>query len=112
MNPNYTSINVKEALADKNSIFYFYQKMLQYRKDNPALIYGDFQLLAAESEKVFAYKRWNENEEFCIILNFSEEKLVLSNFVNVDGFKLKKSNYSFRSIYLRSWEANIYKKIM
>jgi len=32
VNPNYQEINVKRALADPNSIFYYYQKLIQLRK--------------------------------------------------------------------------------
>ncbi len=33
VNPNYKEINVAQALADKNSIFYYYQKLLRLRKE-------------------------------------------------------------------------------
>ncbi len=108
INPNYTTINAKEALADEASIFYFYKELLAYRKDNPTLIYGDYQLLAAESETVYAYKRWDEDGAFLVVLNFSDHQLSLSNFVDIDNYKLVKSNYQARSIFLRPWEARIY----
>lgn len=112
INPNYTEINAKEALIDTNSIFYFYQKMLSYRKENPTLIYGDYQLLAAESEAIYAYRRWNEGGDFLVILNFSEEQLNTSNFVNTDTYRLVHANYNHRSIFLRPWEARIYRKLV
>lgn len=111
INPNYTTINAKTALANKASVFYFYKKLLTYRKTTPTLIYGDYQLLAAESEKVYAYRRWDADGDFLIILNFSDEKLSLSNFVNTDTHSLVQSNYPNRSIFLRPWEARIYQKL-
>ena len=35
VNPNYPSINVAQALADPDSIFYYYQKLIQLRKTDP-----------------------------------------------------------------------------
>ncbi|MFK7979507.1 MAG: alpha-glucosidase [Saprospiraceae bacterium] len=110
INPNYTEINAKEALGDMNSIFYFYQKMLTYRKENSTLIYGDYQLLAADSETVYAYRRWDEAGDFLVILNFSEQQLTLSNLVNIDAYQLVQSNYTNRSVFLRPWEARIYRR--
>ena len=109
VNPNYQQINVKEALADKDSIFYFYQKMLAFRKTNPTLIYGDFRLLTIESEQVFAYERKDEEGTFLILLNFTDEPLLVANFVNVDSYQLLMHNYTSRSFYLRPREARIYK---
>jgi len=109
INPNYATINAKEALADEASIFYFYKALLTYRKANPTLIYGAYQILAAESELVYAYRRWDEDGEFLVILNFSDTQLSVSNYVAIDNYKLVKSNYQNRSIFLRPWEARIYK---
>ena len=84
--------------------------MLTYRKQYKTLIYGDYQLLAAESEQVFAYRRWDEDGDFLIILNFSDEKLSLSNFINTDNYRLINSNYTVKSIFLRPWESRIYQR--
>jgi len=110
LNPNYTSINAKAALADEQSIFYFYKNLLAYRKVTPTLIYGDYQLLAVESEKIYAYRRWDEDGDFLILLNFSDDELISSNFVNTDNYHFLHSNYINRSIFLRPWEARVYKK--
>ena len=47
-------INVQEALANPDSIFYTYQKLVQIRKENSWLIRADFELLDT-ADKVFAY---------------------------------------------------------
>ena len=39
VNPNYKVINAKQALADQNSIYHYFRKMLELRKQTPALIY-------------------------------------------------------------------------
>lgn len=108
LNPSYTEINVKEALEDSSSIFYYYKELLAYRKANPTLIYGDFELLAPESEQLFAYRRWDANHEFLVLLNFSATPLPVEGWVEWDLFHLIKSNYSDTSDQLRAWESRIY----
>ena len=51
MNPNYTRINAKEALEDENSVFYYYQKLIRLRKENPVFVNGKFELLLPEDER-------------------------------------------------------------
>ena len=51
VNPNYAKINVEEALANPDSIFYTYQKLVQIRKENSWLVQADFELLET-AEKV------------------------------------------------------------
>src|SRR5271166_5634702 len=40
VNPNYKVINAKQALADQNSIYHYFRKLLELRKQTPALIYA------------------------------------------------------------------------
>ena len=63
VNPNYQAINVQEALANPDSIFYTYQKLVQIRKENSWLIRADFELLET-TDKVFAYIRKDGGPSF------------------------------------------------
>lgn len=108
LNPSYTKINVKEALDDPSSIFYYYKELLAYRKANPTLIYGDFELLAPDSEQLFAYRRWDANEEFLIFLNFSATPLSIQEWVERTSFLLIKSNYPEPREELEPWGSRIY----
>ncbi|EPP4295062.1 glycoside hydrolase family 13 protein [Vibrio navarrensis] len=74
-NPNYEVINVEQALADQNSIFYHYQKLIQLRKAHPAIVYGDFTPLFEDHDSVFAYLRKHQDETLLVINNFSETEL-------------------------------------
>lgn len=88
INENYKEINVENALKDSNSLFYWYQKLINFRKDltNPisnVIINGDFELIDSENEKIFAYKRQYNNEELIVISNWSSNKV---------EFKFNKEN--------------------
>lgn len=111
LNPSFTTINVKEALGDTASIFYFYKDLLAYRKLHPTLIYGDFELLAPDSEQLFAYRRSDADYEFLIFLNFSSDSLAIEEKVQWDRYELVKSNYADSENELRPWECRIYLRV-
>ena len=77
VNPNYEAINVQEALANPDSIFYTYQKLVQIRKENSWLIRADFELLDT-ADKIFAYIRKDGDRRFLVVANLSNEKQNLS----------------------------------
>lgn len=77
LNPNYTVINAENALEDKNSVFYYYQKLISLRKEYQVFLDGSFALLLPEDEKIFAYVRKNEDSELLVCVNFTDEELSL-----------------------------------
>ncbi|HDY7774202.1 TPA: alpha-glucosidase [Vibrio vulnificus] len=78
VNPNYPEINVAQALADSDSIFYHYQKLIELRKQHPAIVYGDFTPLFAEHDSVFAYVRSHQDEQLLVINNFSDQEVSIA----------------------------------
>ncbi|OJG93456.1 glucan 1,6-alpha-glucosidase [Enterococcus silesiacus] len=82
VNENYHEINVAQALADKNSIFYTYQKLIELRKNHPLIIWGSFELVEDTTEEVFAYYRHYQGESWLIVCNFSDQE---------QGFSLDKT---------------------
>ncbi|MNC35713.1 Oligo-1,6-glucosidase [compost metagenome] len=72
VNPRYTEINVEQALADSDSVFYYYQKLIALRKKHLIMTYGDYQLLLPENEDIYAYTRTLDDEQWLVLLNFSE----------------------------------------
>ena len=71
VNPNHTEINAAAALADPDSVFYTYRKLIALRKANPVFVEGDFALLAPEDEQVFAYLRRGAGQEMLVAVNWS-----------------------------------------
>ena len=110
VNRNYVDINVEKALADKNSIFYCYQKLIKMRKENPIMIYGEYDLLLAEDKNIFAYTRKYEDKTWLIICNFYDKEVDF----NLEGTgKILISNYEdtitdLTKGHLRPYEAVIY----
>ena len=75
VNPNYTRINAKEAQEDENSVFYYYQKLIRLRKENPVFVDGKFDLLLPEDEKIFTYTRTDEHTKMLVCANFTDEEV-------------------------------------
>ena len=117
VNPNYLEINVAQDLIDSNSIFFYYQKIIQLRKENLIMIYGDYQLILEDDEQIYYYLRTLDKDRLPIILNFFSHQIFfnLPTNINYQEKELLISNYDveekedIKSIYLRSYEARVYK---
>lgn len=115
VNPNYTDINVEQALSDENSIFYYYQKLISLRKRYREIVYGDLKMLLEDHEQIFAYTRELDGETLLIVLNFFERPAVfeLPLDYRLDDAELLLSNYpvkkSGNSFELKPYEARVYK---
>ncbi|WP_312629303.1 alpha-glucosidase [Scandinavium sp.] len=77
VNPNYREINVAAALANPDSVFWHYQKLVALRKQHPVLVYGDFQQIFASHPQVFAWLRTLGSDTLLVINNFSRERVML-----------------------------------
>ncbi len=66
---NYLEINVKKELAS-GSIFAFYQKLIQLRKDYPVIAQGNYQRYKDQHEQVYAYLREYQEEQLLVLNNF------------------------------------------
>ncbi len=117
VNPNYPRINVRQALADPESIFYYYQRLIRLRKANPVLVYGRYDLMLDEDEAIYAFTRTLEDERLLVILNFtaSAPVFVLPEDLPAHNTTLLIANYpvdaaeDIRRLTLRSFEARVYR---
>ncbi len=98
VNPNYPEINVEAALEDQNSIFYHYQKLIELRKSLPVIVYGDFEPVFEDHEKVFGYIRSDEQHRLFVLSNFTAEEVVLNmpEALRSSNSECIISNYEYR----------------
>lgn len=66
---------VEKALADPDSIFYTYQRLIALRRDRDIFANGDFKLLDAKSEIIYDYERQWNGETVIVVGNFSAEEV-------------------------------------
>lgn len=72
VNPNYTEINAKAELADPDSVFHYYRRLIELRKTYPVVVYGKYELLMPEDESLFVYTRTLDKEQLLVVCNFTE----------------------------------------
>jgi oligo-1,6-glucosidase len=114
VNPNYKEINAKEEVANPNSVYHYYQRMIELRKNSPALIYGDYKDLDPQNTNVFAYTRTLGNEKYLVVLNFSAATTQYQLPAGTTAGKLRISNLNTKeenttTLNLKPWEARVYK---
>jgi trehalose-6-phosphate hydrolase len=89
---HYKEINVKNTLEDPDSIYKFYQKLIQLRKKMMVIQDGLYIPLLQEHERVYAYERkWNEESLVCINNFYGEETEIT---LDLDGYEILLSNYT------------------
>ena len=109
VNANYNKINVELEQNNLDSILNYYREIIRIRKNNSTLIYGDFLDLEPSNEKLYIYKRWDQQKTYFIVLNFSDDK-VQWDINNFESMRLVISNYK-KSVYTKlfnPWEARVY----
>lgn len=116
VNKNYETINAKTEREDQDSIFYYYQKLIELRKQYDVIAYGDFEEVAREHKDVIAYKRHYENETLFVISNFYGKETILRLSENMNEYEKLLGNYegvnqTEEGLELRPYETMIlYKK--
>ncbi|WP_417030102.1 glycoside hydrolase family 13 protein [Blautia hydrogenotrophica] len=75
VNPNYRQINAKAERENPNSVYHYYRRLIQLRKEYPVFVEGKFELLLEEDEQIFAYTRTNESCEMLVCANFSGQNV-------------------------------------
>jgi oligo-1,6-glucosidase len=74
VNENYTFLNAAAQENDRWSVLNHTRKMLRLRKQYPALVYGEYTLLAPADTQVYAYTRSLSGSRLFVLINFSKEK--------------------------------------
>lgn len=118
VNPNYKQINAKQAIQDPNSIYHYYRKLIRLRKENEIIVYGEYELILAEHEQIFAYTRSYQEEKLLIVTNFSEEQVEFVmpkdytftlNELLISNYVLEETEAKRTSFTLRPYETRVYK---
>lgn len=93
---NYPQVNAKQAVEDSDSVFYFYKKLIELRKEVPVITDGDYQDLLPEHASIFAYARQTATQTLLCINNYygEETECVLPERFVMSDAKTLLSNYS------------------
>jgi oligo-1,6-glucosidase len=112
VNPNHAEVNTEAAMADPDSVFHHYRRLIELRHTEPAVAHGDFTMRMAGDERVYAFTRRLGDVELFVLGNFSaagveapeacawaDTELVLANCPPPDDHGA-----------LRPWEARVYRR--
>src|SRR5699024_8291416 len=103
-------------IADDISIFHYYRRLIQLRKQYPIIVYGDYTLLLPDDDNIYAYLRSYQGEKLLVITNFSEASVP---FTMPADFQMKErliGNYPIETeeattFTLKPYEARVYKGV-
>jgi oligo-1,6-glucosidase len=103
VNPNYRNINLEDNLADSNSIFHYYRRLIELRKQTPALSYGEF--IPQESPaQLYVYQRVYADQRYQVVLNLSDETVEYA----CEGQRLIGNYPATEAQRLRPYEAGVF----
>lgn len=113
---NYKQINVQRALADDNSVFYYYQRLIELRKEIEVITTGDYSDLALNHPQLFCYQRRSDTQTLICINNYYADPVEYELPINlaIDQGKYILGNYPelladklHRVIKLRPYECRV-----
>lgn len=115
---NYHELNAENALADENSVFYHYKKLIDLRKKYEIITDGDFELILAEHPEIFAYVRNGANEKLVVVNNFygteTMFEMPVAESLKEYNSEILLSNYEdsstdYTGVKLRPYESIVYR---
>lgn len=118
VNPNYTKgICVAHQENEEYSVLSYFKKMTALRKTHKALVYGSYECLHPEDEKIYAYTRTLEENRFLILLNFSNETssfflpkhITYNRKIKLISNGLILDDKTYKEFELNAWQAIVYK---
>ncbi|MGY3714207.1 glycoside hydrolase family 13 protein [Sutcliffiella cohnii] len=115
VNENYTKINVEAQWNDPTSVLSYYRDMIKLRKSEEVFVYGIYDLILEDDDKVYAYTRTLNDTTAVVISNLSGEEATYK-FDNIvlSSSNLKLSNYEvpfhkgITNFELKPYETRVY----
>lgn len=100
---------VSKQKKERESVYYFYKKMIALRKRYPALVYGDVRFVHKKKKDVFCYYRTDEDVSFYVECNLCNK--IVKRPARPEGFGGILSNYGFHDKErMMPYEVCVYRK--
>lgn len=120
LNDNFKTINANESINNPDSIFNFYKKLIELRKNHQVIVYGNFKEHYIHND-LYVYERTYKDDSLLVILNHTanEISLDLSKINTYEKSKLLISNYhnspsslaDANNFILKSYQSIVYIKL-
>lgn len=99
VNKNCREINVKDSLADPDSIFAYYQKLVKLRKQYEVISDGSYEPVFVDNQDVMSYKRALNGEKLLVFANFTGQEQMVKQKEVLDDWNVLLSNYKSVKIF-------------
>ena len=116
VNPNYAEINAAIQLENPDSVFHHHRRLIELRRQLPALVHGAFLDLDPEHQTVFVYTRTLGDARLLVVIHFGREALayVLPGGLAVgecvlDNVGLAAASAGSTTLRLAPWQASVYR---
>jgi oligo-1,6-glucosidase len=117
VNPDHAEVNAKAQLADPDSVFHYYRRLIALRHTEPALTHGDFHMLHPEHEQLYAFTRHDTGTgtELLVLANFGADDLTVDLPDGWEGTETLIANVPATSPLtsphtLQPWEARVHRR--
>lgn len=107
VNENHRFLNAEAELADPDSVFHYYRRLIALRKQYDVFRDGRFTLLCPEDPQIFAYTRDTDTAHMLVVCNFSGAEAAFSLPEAFRHAETLIANYPGEPETLRPWEARI-----
>jgi glycosidase len=115
VNPNHTEINVEAARENEDSVWQYYRRLIELREQHDVMVYGEYDLLLPDHERLWAYTRTLDDTRWLVVLNVAGEPTRFDPPARFDGApgEVVLGNYdveaaAVESFEARPWEARVY----
>lgn len=107
---NFKEINAEAVQKDYNSLFYYYQTLIDLRKKEELLREGSYRLLMADHPQLFVYIREYEDEAWVVVNNFYGRPVpfVMPAELKEKNSSLVLSNEEQAPLHLSDWTLTPY----
>ena len=106
VNPNYLSVNAEDELADPDSVFNYYRRLIELRHTHDIIVYGDFKPLLEDDASVYAYQRTLDGQVLTVLCNWTDRTVPCA-LSTGDGEELISNYPSHKEGFLRPYEARV-----
>jgi oligo-1,6-glucosidase len=116
VNPNYVNINAEAEMADPHSVWQHYRRLIQLRRTEPAVAYGDFTMVLADDPTIYAFIRTLGSTSLLVVANFSGQAVSVVGLPDQDAWmraELVVSHYPPPPVpepRLEPWAARVYRR--
>lgn len=73
VNANYVTVNAAHAVADPDSVYHHYRKLIALRHDHPVVAGGSFHLLLPDHDQLWVFTRTAPDQRLLVVANASSE---------------------------------------